>query len=268
MARLPTPGSDNGNWGDILNDFLQASHNDDGTLKTSAVNASGGEGPAGPQGIAGADGSKIYTGTTTPSTLHSNGDVYINTSTGDYYQQTTGAWGSPLGNITGPTGPAGSVASNVASYYTANFGSGQGIGNGHSAIHFNTQNILSGSNITVSGGNITVSANGTYLISATGIVQQYTYEMTPTTMSFDVGLREEEPLSELPAWSSVQPWPLLEHYSQAVETGGIVYAQTISVSQMVKVNNAPVMFQVLIDNHNSGGSSSIANPTINVVQLD
>ncbi|HTE57874.1 MAG TPA: hypothetical protein VK694_03940 [Verrucomicrobiae bacterium] len=37
MARLPNPGSDDGAWGDILNDFLQQSMNPDGSLKTSAV---------------------------------------------------------------------------------------------------------------------------------------------------------------------------------------------------------------------------------------
>lgn len=31
MTRLPKPGADHGNWGDILNDFLQAEHNADGT---------------------------------------------------------------------------------------------------------------------------------------------------------------------------------------------------------------------------------------------
>lgn len=34
MARLPQPGSDKGTWGDILNDFLSASHNADGSLKS------------------------------------------------------------------------------------------------------------------------------------------------------------------------------------------------------------------------------------------
>ena len=33
MTRLPIPGSDVGSWGDILNDFLQVEHNNDGTLK-------------------------------------------------------------------------------------------------------------------------------------------------------------------------------------------------------------------------------------------
>lgn len=32
-ARLPIPGEDNGTWGDILNAFLQVSHNSDGGLK-------------------------------------------------------------------------------------------------------------------------------------------------------------------------------------------------------------------------------------------
>jgi hypothetical protein len=38
MPRLPTPGSDSGNWGNILNDFLKVSHKDDGTLKNRLLN--------------------------------------------------------------------------------------------------------------------------------------------------------------------------------------------------------------------------------------
>lgn len=33
MARLPVPGSDANQWGSILNDFLDAEHNSDGSLK-------------------------------------------------------------------------------------------------------------------------------------------------------------------------------------------------------------------------------------------
>lgn len=33
--RLPTPGSDDGQWGIILNDFLSVEHNTNGTLKSS-----------------------------------------------------------------------------------------------------------------------------------------------------------------------------------------------------------------------------------------
>lgn len=37
MARLPQPGGDSGNWGDILNDYLTQSHATDGTLKSDSV---------------------------------------------------------------------------------------------------------------------------------------------------------------------------------------------------------------------------------------
>ena len=37
MARLPTPGGDDGTWGDVLNQFLLTSHNSDGTVRDNAV---------------------------------------------------------------------------------------------------------------------------------------------------------------------------------------------------------------------------------------
>jgi hypothetical protein len=40
MARLPQPGSDNGTWGDILNDYLAQALKPDGTIKDNAVTAS------------------------------------------------------------------------------------------------------------------------------------------------------------------------------------------------------------------------------------
>lgn len=40
MSRLPTPGSDRGNWGSILNDYLSQSHNADGTIKDSIITES------------------------------------------------------------------------------------------------------------------------------------------------------------------------------------------------------------------------------------
>jgi hypothetical protein len=40
MARLPNPGSDDGTWGTILNDFLGVAHNSDGTLKNTGIIAS------------------------------------------------------------------------------------------------------------------------------------------------------------------------------------------------------------------------------------
>lgn len=39
MPRLPQPGSDEGQWGDILNDFLTQSHQSNGSLKAGVVGA-------------------------------------------------------------------------------------------------------------------------------------------------------------------------------------------------------------------------------------
>ena len=39
MARLPQPGSDQGTWGDVLNDYLGQSHTTDGSLKADSVGA-------------------------------------------------------------------------------------------------------------------------------------------------------------------------------------------------------------------------------------
>ncbi|MEO5627490.1 MAG: hypothetical protein ABIQ89_01220 [Candidatus Saccharimonadales bacterium] len=41
MARLPNPGADSGQWGNVLNDFLGVAHNADGTLKDTAFVADG-----------------------------------------------------------------------------------------------------------------------------------------------------------------------------------------------------------------------------------
>lgn len=38
MARLPTVGGDDGDWGTVLNQFLQVSHNNDGSLKNLFIN--------------------------------------------------------------------------------------------------------------------------------------------------------------------------------------------------------------------------------------
>lgn len=37
MARLPIPGGDNGNWGNILNDYLLQAHDTDGSLKDGSI---------------------------------------------------------------------------------------------------------------------------------------------------------------------------------------------------------------------------------------
>lgn len=51
MARLPVPGSDDGTWGDILNEYLQQSHNADGTLKSAAIHSALPDASAGQKGV-------------------------------------------------------------------------------------------------------------------------------------------------------------------------------------------------------------------------
>ena len=99
MARLPTPGGDDGTWGDVLNDFLGVAHNSDGSLKSSLQGATG---PAGTMGSQGATGSAGATGATGPS--GSAGTAGATGATGS--AGTAGATGA-----TGPTGSAGATGS-------------------------------------------------------------------------------------------------------------------------------------------------------------
>lgn len=113
MARLPIPGSDQGSWGTILNEYLLEAHKVDGSIKdtyipeaalSSAVQAklnalagpTGATGPVGATGVAGVAGP---TGATGP----------------------TGAIGSS--GATGSTGPVGATGP-VGVAYTINAQSG------------------------------------------------------------------------------------------------------------------------------------------------
>lgn len=95
------------------------------TGPTGATGSTGPTGPTGTQGVAGATGAtgsagaaghtpQLYSGTAAPTTLYTNGDLYLRTSTGDLYQQTAGAWGSPVGNIQGPQGSTGTAGATGA----------------------------------------------------------------------------------------------------------------------------------------------------------
>lgn len=102
MTRLPMPGGDAGEWGQILNDYLSRSHNSDGSLKDGVVSTAnlsqevqdkidvingqqGATGPEGPQGSTGPAGSPGITGA-------------------------TGASGYGATGSTGPVGPTGPTA--------------------------------------------------------------------------------------------------------------------------------------------------------------
>ena len=95
-ARLPNPGADNGIWGDILNTFLEVSHNSDGSLLSGAVSQAGGVltsqvGAA--SGVAGLNGSG-----TVPAAQLGTG-----TANSSSYLRGDGAWTVP------PSAPVTSV---------------------------------------------------------------------------------------------------------------------------------------------------------------
>lgn len=60
MARLPTPGGDDGTWGNVLNTFLGVAHNGDGTLVTSAVQSAGAITTSGGMAVTGTPSSTTY----------------------------------------------------------------------------------------------------------------------------------------------------------------------------------------------------------------
>jgi hypothetical protein len=151
--RLPLPGQDDGTWGDILNGFLEVSHNSDGTLSTAAVanalpspiattnlgtgtasssnflrgdgtwavpsasaGATGASGPSGATGATGTQGTQGYTGAS--GTNGATGAVGPQGSTG-----ASGASGA-----TGPTGTSGASGTQGLQGYTGASGTGGTIG--------------------------------------------------------------------------------------------------------------------------------------------
>lgn len=92
MARLPQPGGDDGTWGDILNEFLNVSHNADGTLKNTVSTNT----------IQTITGTKTFSTSPSVPTPTSSGDA----ATKAYVDATAGLGAT---GATGPTGPAGAT---------------------------------------------------------------------------------------------------------------------------------------------------------------
>ncbi len=162
MPRLPQPGGDNGNWGQILNDYLSAAHNPDGSLKPNSIttplvtdgsitevkldstvrsklNAIAGQqgatGPMGATGPQGTQGSAGPVGATGPQGIQGTpGVAGLQGATGTQGSQgipgstgSTGPAGTP--GVAGPTGPVGPAGSTGATGPTGSTGATGPAGN-------------------------------------------------------------------------------------------------------------------------------------------
>lgn len=111
MARLPTVGSDTGNWGTLLNEYLEVEHNTDGTHKTDYLPKSGGT-MTGNINVADnvVSQAEIKDYAETVVTANSGAAYVVNLANGNVYELTLTA--SPVSiSFTNPpaTGKAGSV---------------------------------------------------------------------------------------------------------------------------------------------------------------
>jgi hypothetical protein len=114
MPRLPIPGGDDDTWGDILNTFLDVSHNADGTLTPASVSGTGAEMTANknqPGGYAGLNGSTQVPVALLPAnalSLAGSTDVTI-TSPSDGQALIYSASGGKWTNQTPPSAPVASI---------------------------------------------------------------------------------------------------------------------------------------------------------------
>jgi len=108
MARLPTPGSDNGVWGTVLNDFLSVELNSDGTLKartdgtfelTSNKGSANGYAPLNSSSKVPAANIPLVL---PPVTLTDAATIATDASLGNHFRVTLGG-NRTLGNPTNPT---------------------------------------------------------------------------------------------------------------------------------------------------------------------
>ena len=108
MPRLPIPGSDDGQWGDILNEYLSVSLGTDGTIKPSIADGlKGDKGDQGEKGDKGDQGDPGSTGVAGPSNTLTIGTVTGGLSAA---ANITGSSPNQILNLTlpkGDTGPAG-----------------------------------------------------------------------------------------------------------------------------------------------------------------
>jgi hypothetical protein len=98
MARLPIIDGDEGDWGIVLNDFLEVSHNADGTLSSSAVATAGAEQTANknqPSGYAGLNSSTQLPVALLPANIPLSSLNITGTASSSNFIRGDGSWAVP-----------------------------------------------------------------------------------------------------------------------------------------------------------------------------
>jgi len=117
-VRLPTPGGDDGDWGNILNDFLGVEHNADGTLKNAELTARKGVA----NGYAGLNSDGIVPDGELPSyltTMSLAGD-YVGVEMNSQAVSNSGGFAAQWDDITASRGTSASWSSDNPDYVTIN----------------------------------------------------------------------------------------------------------------------------------------------------
>jgi hypothetical protein len=172
MARLPTPGKDAGNWGNILNDFLTQAHAADGSLKPV---------------------SSVADGTITPAKTDGGFERTANKGVANGYASLDGTGKIPVQQLPGPQTPAivnfGSESLSTGIFGPVTFGASL---NGYMTPPLPDW-------ITISSGRLVFSSAGIYTIGFTpqispaSVTQSYIYHETNYGLFFPTGPYDDAP---------------------------------------------------------------------------
>lgn len=149
MARLPIPGGDDGTWGDILNEFLQVAHNNDGTLQDIPINKV--------TGLSADLSSKV-----SKSTLTTKGDMYVASGDSSPDRLAAGTNGQLLVADSGEATGLKWAQPTIDVYNVKDYGA---VGDGTTDDQTAIQNAIDAAE--TAGGGIVYFPEGTYIVSGT-----------------------------------------------------------------------------------------------------